>query len=139
MISWSSNPKINNILLNYWNGKLPVDIFSIAQNLNVAPNYDKDDPIHRIRFTIAHQLIHYLYQDKHCSNCHLVQNAFSSRNRDYYESRANKLAVELLVPSDALRIAITGKGISSIEELSQLFNVSEAAIYFQLKKYNFIL
>jgi len=138
MISWTKNEKVDSLLLEFWNGSIPVNVFELADRLNIIPEYSKTFCNNRIRFCIAHQISHKLNNDCYISNCHLEIKNFNSENTDYHEKRANLLTLEILMPSEAIRIMIMYKNITNLNELSNAFQVSEAAMSLRLKTLEWI-
>ena len=86
------------------------DGFFIIENEKYAPRifYNDEKPYFRIRFTICHEIEHFIFDDK--------------VNDEYEESKANHFARQLLIPS-CLVIMYILKG-SDIYDLSYKFNVS---------------
>ncbi len=84
-------------------------------------------PETRRRFTIAHEIAHFLLHKDligdGISEDALLRSGLSSE----VETEANKLAADILMPWDLLR-EYTNQGITSIRELARIFNVSENAM-----------
>jgi Zn-dependent peptidase ImmA (M78 family) len=150
------------ILARHWNGQLPVDPFAIASGLGIAVRahspfgagdlsgesgkielveggpvitYNSYEPRVRQRFTVAHEI-------GHLALGHLTGNKtlwrdtaanFSSFSDAWPERQANAFAADLLMPSNVLRYAVGVKGITSVDSLSSLFDVSQAAMGYRLK------
>lgn len=147
------------ILQQFWDGRLPVDVKGIARALGVKVvlasdlagisgevtrtsgggytiKVNRNDPRVRKRFTIAHEL-------GHIALGHLAGE--ERRLRDprenyslvYYDPKerdANRFAAELLMPSDAVRNAIMRlEGDDMIRQLADLFSVSRTAMGIRLK------
>ena len=82
----------------------------------------------RRRFTIAHEIAHYvLHQDLIGDG--IYDNALyrSNMNRGI-EIQANQLAAEILMPQDAVIAAIGDSKIPDINSLAKAFNVSDTAM-----------
>ena len=154
-------PVVKNILDNYWDWTLPVNIESIAQKLNInvltlnpfAPEHNgvsglaeiKDngkfiysnsfDSERRKRFTLAHELGHHMLGHVTPSNPMFRDNvnSFSSSSNSWLETQANEFAAEMLMPYVAIDFLRNNQGISNIAKLADIFNVSEAAMYYRLK------
>lgn len=83
---------------------------------------------HRQRFTIAHEICHYIkhipLQDEFHDEIFFRGNKFSPM-----EKEANKFAAELLMPEDAFRkcVCLTNK----VEDIARFFQVSSAAVVFR--------
>lgn len=133
-----------NLLAN-WDGNLPIDPESFARKCGLevrsepelkelqlsgfldCPNhtilYNPFEPNYRIRFTIAHELGHYLLG-------HGSSNRGNARsNMQTIEVQANRFAAELLMPEAAVR---SNLGLSS-SALCELFGVSPSALEYRLK------
>lgn len=150
------------LLKQYWNGQLPVDPIDIAHKSGVrviktsceirnesghslSGQYRNEDgpiiyfyggeaPV-RQRFTVAHELGHHMlgHGPSHRDN---DQN-FSINNYNIYEVEANNFAAELLMPAEAVRYMINS-GVSTLEGLAEVFNVSTVAMQIRLKKLGII-
>ncbi len=83
------------------------------------------DPVVRKRFTIAHELAHYLLH-RHLFSDELVDNAlYRSGLSTPIEAQANALAADLLMPWHLLMPEI---GQGSVKDLATKFEVSEQAM-----------
>lgn len=132
-------------LLANWDGTLPIDPAAIAGNCGLEvraepelkelqlsgfldyPNhailYNPYEPSCRIRFTIAHELGHFLLG-------HGSANRGSARsNMAMNEVLANRFAAELLMPETQVRSHLE----LSSAELCKLFGVSALALEYRLK------
>lgn len=150
-----------NLLDRYWDRRLPVDPFKLAEawGARVEPleesAYDNDGlsglavikkGVHRIyfdssehsnrqRFTVAHELGHHVLEHTQDGEYHRDNiGNYSTGILDYREIEANQFAAELLMPEDAIRQLVSSEGINSTLRLANIFNVSEAAMYWRLKK-----
>ncbi len=144
------------VLGSFWDGSLPVRpvALSTAMGIKVFKKPDLDvsgevslgadgdivivyrdtEPQTRQRFTIAHEMGHVvlghlehgrkMFRDP-------IENMFAS-TRDTREVEANRFAARLLMPDDAVRLAVR-EGVRTIGELAALFFVSEIAMKFRLK------
>lgn len=152
--------KAQELLDKYWKGGLPINPEKVAclENITVLPNeglseknlsgeliknndsliiyYNPVDSIKRRRFTIAHELGHYLLG--HGSNFHDSKNNFTMSHYDRREVEANQFAIELLIPKIAVEVLINQRKIYDVNELCRIFNVSLEAMSFRLKKLGFI-
>ena len=86
---------------------------------------------HRRRFTIAHEIAHYiLHQDKIGDG--IVDDAlFRSALSNRTEAEANRFAANILMPWDLINRAMN-EGITSLEDLAESFNVSKSAMSIRL-------
>jgi len=97
------------------------------------------DPHVRRRFTIAHEIGHvYLGHLTNKENNELIDDEVRLRsvNWNTEEKLANAFAAQLLMPASLIRHAIS-RGHSTVEELAELFDVSEQSMVFRLKNLGF--
>jgi len=145
------------ILGTAWDGRpLPVDPIQIARELGIKvytaglsegvagmlrkrPQLDPEifvngnDSLNRQRFTVAHELGHYVKHvaagEEHWEHVD-YRNALSGDGTDSDEIFANKFAAGLLMPKDAVeRLKREGLGVAT---LAAQFGVSEEAMNFRL-------
>ena len=102
--------------------------------------YNPNHHENRIRFTIAHELAHYLlgHLNKNHKQYRDFTDSFKNTNYNPKEIEANKLAAKILMPEDKLDFLIYKKGITSIKELAKIMRVSEAAMMYRLKNLGWI-
>ena len=102
--------------------------------------YNPNHHENRIRFTIAHELAHYLLGHLNDTQKEYRDFTDSFKNTNYNpkEIEANKLAAKILMPEDKLDFLIYKKGITSIKELAKIMRVSEAAMMYRLKNLGWI-
>lgn len=137
---------------------IPVNIISLANSLEIevykASNMNADtsgaiinkngtyiiytnanEPVYRRRFTIAHEIAHYMLHKDIIDN-HLDGNLtdvigiggvmYRSKLSSIFEKDANKLAAEILMPLEKIKDLYFK--YNSIKKLSEKFNVSEQGI-----------
>jgi len=126
----------------------------IIKNEKPVIGLNKNHPPNRKRFTIAHEIGHFiLHHKKHNAGGEEVfidkknQMAYfrskkSANNEDPREAQANKFAAELLMPDELIRKYIDDKKIDlfddfSIQKLSSFLKVSAAALSLRLMKLGF--
>ena len=93
----------------------------------------------RQRFTIAHELAHYLlhadspayYDQEHQVGVHFRASR-AAGNWDVKEVEANRFAAELLMPRRMIIDAIVRSGAAEASELARQFKVSEEAMTYRL-------
>ncbi len=109
---------------------------------------------HRQRFTIAHEISHYIFHQLYPDKFADLQEVFRSENNVHYEGwqdmqneiDANQLASSILMPSDLLRgsihswtnqhSSITSKNVNElVDDLSEKFNVSPASLIYHVKNF----
>lgn len=92
-------------------------------------NDDRPEP--RQRFTIAHEIAHYLLHSEYVKSEKQIDKGIRSGYEDYKETQANELAAEILLPLDEIDKAI-GEGKNTLEKLSEEFHVSTDALKIRL-------
>lgn len=98
------------------------------------------ESINRNRFTLAHELGHHVLNHVNPQNpCFRDDsNTFRSNSPVWQEREANNFAAQLLMPLDAIKTMLFVKGISNIKQLAEIFQVSEAAMYYRLKNLGYL-
>lgn len=151
------------VLKTYWDGFLPVDIGSIANQLEIEIrnlNWDEQnlsgkatlengrriiyvnpsDSLVRKRFTTSHELAHHILNhvttDTPCYRDE--KHTFNGDYASIQERDANQLGAEILMPEYAIRHSIEKENIRTVETLALKFNVSERAMYYRLKGLNLV-
>ncbi len=120
----------------------PIDIEHLAVNLGfqivqlhspadefsglVSPRHkligvNANHHLHRQRFTIAHELSHFILR-------HAPEGECTSREVAAQDAEADACASELLMPSQLLEPYLTGGVRVTVRSLARLFNVSEEAM-----------
>lgn len=93
---------------------------------------NRHDPAKRQRFTVAHELAHYLLHRSEIGTGIEDDVLYRSELSDRREQQANRLAADILMPGDLLaeaREAAEEKGVGDVVlYLADLFAVSEAAM-----------
>jgi Zn-dependent peptidase ImmA (M78 family) len=105
--------------------------------------YNQDHPIVRQRFTIAHEIAHYvlhsddedLFIDK--KMLAVFRDSRSARGADSREIEANAFAAALLMPATMVKKALAERsfdlgGEDDLSELATLFHVSKQAMSYRL-------
>lgn len=94
----------------------------------------------RKRFTLAHELGHYMMHKDFLKSNGNIEDKMLFRNnltQDKIEIQANEFAAQLLMPEIEFKSAIN-QGINSIAELAKKFQVSAAAIKYRAYKLGLI-
>lgn len=92
-------------------------------------DYNADEISYRNRFTIAHELGHVLLGHVNEGKKQLRDTTFG--NSDPIERAANTFAAELIMPEQKVRELFNGA--SSVQQLSEAFGVSNAAMSYRLQ------
>ncbi|TLM62275.1 MAG: ImmA/IrrE family metallo-endopeptidase [Deltaproteobacteria bacterium] len=110
----------------------------IRQGERLYIGVNKDHTPERKRFTIAHEIGHYLLHSEdviHHDNVDLESPnvvLYRSENvRGHSEVEANAFAAELLMPEGLIQECIDS-GVNTIEDLANIFNVSQDAMRYRL-------
>jgi Zn-dependent peptidase ImmA (M78 family) len=149
-----------NLLSKYWKGGLPIDPRKIAahEGLKVEScpsfaiknisgelipdgekaviRYNPADSAKRQRFTIAHELGHFML-----GHGHAFRDPSSNFSMSYYDPQevdANQFAAEILMPEVAVKVLVKQRKIQDVAELARIFDVSVNAMSYRLKKLGFI-
>lgn len=88
-------------------------------------------PATRSRFTIAHQLAHFLLHREEVGSELVDDTFYRSKLNDRLEVEANRVAAEILMPGHLLSRLIRS-GIVDVQELAKRFQVSEPAMKVRL-------
>lgn len=96
----------------------------------------------RQRFTIAHELGHYMLHrvligngvdDSKAYRSEAAGNFHNTNIKDWHETEANQFAAGLLMPKNQVIEAFTREEDKSIAHLAKLFSVSESAMSIRLR------
>lgn len=142
------------VLSQYWDGTLPVDPSRIARAMGIpvqatalnvsgvieleqgrpAISYNEADVPVRQRFTIAHEIGHYVLGHLNAGTPRFRDPAtnFSSAADSNDERQANRFAADLLMPAETVQYAITKREYRGIAKLAALFGVSQVAMKYRL-------
>lgn len=150
------NQNYKNLITKHQNS-LPVDVIALAKDLEInvykatggdlsgkiardierggnsgyAIYVNASQPSNRQRFTIAHEIAHFILH-KELIGDGLVDDAlYRSGLSTREEAMANKLAADILMPWHLLN-AVMDNNIKSINQLAKLFHVSESAMSIRL-------
>lgn len=98
---------------------------------------NRHDPSKRQRFTVAHELAHFLLHADHIGNGISDDVLYRSSLSDRREAQANRLAADILMPDNLVLeqvVAAQEKGVGDIVLfLAEEFSVSEAAMRIKLE------
>jgi hypothetical protein len=86
----------------------------------------------RKRFTVAHELGHFLRHRNRISNRLIDDKMYRSRLGNTKEAEANKLAADLLMPGRLIQ-QLRAEGVKSVEDLAKRFEVSLEAMKHRIK------
>lgn len=142
-------------ILDDYSAATPVDVFSLAKALRlqviqdknlaggVAGKIEKHGTHYRIivngndvevrqRFTVAHEIAHYLlHRDK--IGAGIVDSVlYRSTLRDDLEAEANERAAQILMPAEAVK-TFWRTGVRAFAEMAQIFHVSMDAARFRMQ------
>ncbi len=109
-------------------------------NGHIVIEYNANENPLRQRFTIAHEIGHYLagHVDENNKCLRDSSKSYSKKNYDFQEVEANRLAAEILMPKKILEQYVFDKHTTSITELAEIFDVSELAMQYRLKNIGLI-
>lgn len=156
--------KVQEVLHSYWNEALPVNVEHIAHLMGINIFYElapdnnpnlsgvfyyynnvptfiirSSDRYTRRRFTLAHELGHYLlgHTGEHGRLFRDNERNFSGFQNDIQEMEANQFAAEFLMPAASIENLIKYTN-QTIESLAQIFAVSESAMTYRLKNLGYL-
>ncbi len=105
----------------------------------IVIQYDNTMHTNRIRFTVAHELAHFLlgHLDDKPRYRDPTKN-FNIDNFDPIEAEANKLAARILMPKEKIDFLLYEQGITNLEAMAKLLQVSKTALSFRLQSLGYI-
>lgn len=139
--------------------QLPVDVDAIANALQISVCYEPgwpkdlsgkilkdkkrggesgyaiyinaDHPEKRKRFTLAHEIAHFILHKESIGDGIADDALYRSGLSSAQEAMANKLAADILMPLNLVSQKLR-EGVDSVEKLASLFNVSPSAMAIRL-------
>ena len=143
------------ILDRYWDGKLPIDVKSLAKAMGATIvakpmaeesgsvemqggtpviHFSSTESVVRQRFTIAHEIGHIALGHLDGAKKKFRDPAahFSTGTSDPEEREANRFAAQLLMPRRIVEYALNEKNIRTVEGLASAFAVSQVAMKWRL-------
>ena len=110
------------------------DSGSICKNADgtFAIFYDGHDSPTRQRFTVAHELAHYLLHRDSLGDEYPENILFRGGLSNKQETEANWLAAQILMPDDAIDCYTRGRKTLSIQDMARTFGVSPQAMSIRL-------
>ena len=94
--------------------------------------YNPTEPPVRQRFTIAHELAHFVLN--HGARDRDTPDNFTMAVHDQKEVAANKFAVCLLIPKSFVDAIVQVNMVRSLPKLAKIFGVSKVAMSYRLKE-----
>jgi uncharacterized protein DUF955 len=91
------------------------------------------DPPRRQRFTLAHEIAHYVLHGDLIGDGLIDDAMYRSKLGDVYERQANRMAANVLMPEALVRGLYRG-GMRSLAALSDALDVSDAAVRIRLEE-----
>ena len=85
-------------------------------------------PANRQRFTVAHELAHYILHKEEIGVNDCIDRGTRVGLQDKKEIEANRLAADILMPTDLVRRLLRDREMSSIKKLAETLAVSENAL-----------
>ena len=108
-----------------WNFGDDIDGIQVTKEQSATIGYNKTQHQHRQRFTIAHEIGHFLLG-------HTSKNYdFNLKSKKPKEIEANQFAAELLMPLKMLKQDFEN-GIKNAKDIAKRYNVSEEAVWWRL-------
>lgn len=102
---------------------------------HILLKYNTSSHPNRQRFTIAHELGHFMAGHLNSNDKKFRDSSknFTIDNYDIQEVEANKIAAQILMPKETVKHLIEDKGVSTIEKLAEILEVSTGAMHYRLK------
>jgi Zn-dependent peptidase ImmA (M78 family) len=145
----------DDVLSTHWSGTIPVEPEVIAKSMgaqvlqqdsaesgsleiheeDVFIYVRQQDPAARQRFTIAHEIGHWVLG--HGNSFRDPAANFSSSSGMLVERQANRFAACLLMPRDPV-IELATQGKWNTEDMARIFRVSRSAMEYRLKNLDLI-
>lgn len=147
------------VALEYMRKSPPTDLLSLAAELGIFVKYENmgdnagkierkiggvgpeyiitinsNDPVSRQRFTLAHELAHFIKHRKQLDSGGILDNAlYRSLLPEQLEWEANRYAAQLLMPLSAMK-KLWLEGLRDIEDFADRLGVSEHAASIRLSE-----
>ena len=118
----------NDIKFSAWDFDDSVSGLLIEDEEMTAVGYNENHHVHRQRFTVAHELGHYIMSH----NNQRKNEGFSLESNDPHEKEANTFASELLMPLSFLKEDLK-KGNVNVEVFAEKYWVSKEAMGWRLR------
>ena len=157
---WMLLPEAHRRLIEEARGTLPIKLSTLAGELGVPvkkatlppgisgeirPNeggflirVNRHDPSKRQRFTVAHELAHFLLHRDQIANGITDDVLYRSSLSDRREAQANRLAADILMPDEMVSEAIEDARLKGVGDLllylAEQFDVSEGAMRIRLEQ-----
>ena len=114
-------------------------IFAKAGTILIDKRLLVGNRVKRMRFTLAHELGHYLMHDEYYSNQVTLPNKSKLKSVEQQEKEADDLGASLLMPYGRVKVAykrLANKYSKEelIKKLAEIFEVSKEAMEIRLKK-----
>ncbi len=145
------------VLNEYWDGFVPVDIRKIAESVGLTVQESSPErksgylnaeaktifvsPSEsqvRQRFTVAHELGHFILGHGSSDRLNTEWSDRYTPEQMGKERDANQFAAEVLMPPLALSVLINKMGITDMVKLRKQLGVSSQSLYYRLKNLGYI-
>ncbi|RJP28010.1 MAG: ImmA/IrrE family metallo-endopeptidase [Candidatus Omnitrophota bacterium] len=134
------NKILNGLRINFLPYSFPdkVSAILLKDNNMLVIGVNKNHPPNRQRFSIAHEIGHYLlghYKEIFVDTAEISEGRFEAADEEHnkvQEQEANYFAGELLMPSDMLKKDFLK--LKNVEEIAKLYQVSKEALWIRLLK-----
>lgn len=153
-------------ILAEFSSKIPVDVYAMARKFGIAvwkssefpaevsgkifPDgahggqsgfsivVNAKDGFYRQRFTVAHELAHFIYHHAMIGDGLADDTFYRSGLPTALEVEANRFAADIIMPERGIRYLLAS-GVRSVEELAKRMQVSQAAMRVRLSQLNLII
>lgn len=141
----------NDLGIDVYKTKLPEDVSGFIKRDPKDNTYaiyvNRNHSLTRRRFTIAHEIAHFLLHRKILDNIGIVDRNIDAIDNCMYRSngisdekevQANKLAASLLMPESTIENLIRNDKVNTVEDLAERLNVSPCAMAIRLKSLGYV-
>ncbi len=107
---------------------------------SIIITYNNSAHPNRQRFTIAHELGHFIngHLDGYLKKYRDTSKNYSLSNYCIHEVEANRTAAKILMPEATLEYLIYTKGITDLDTLAEILEVSTLALHYRLKNLGWV-
>ena len=107
-------------------------ILDMTDSKHPTIHYNSTHGNHRQRFTIAHELGHYVLHGVTALLIEDTNNYYSTSTTRNQERDANRFAADVLMPMDSIDTVIRQNPSFNLEKLAEMFEVSKVAMSIRL-------
>lgn len=141
------------VLACYWDGGLPVNLTTLCRSLELELVEEEMSPplvavydVGRIRLSASEILVRRRFAVAHALGHHILRHgqradsiaSYALPHSSWHEVSANRFALALLMPREALDVLMQSRKPVTVESLSRAFQVAEVAVVERLRRLRII-